>query len=64
MFKHAIVGRYKVGSSKTITAAEAEEWANDDSIDSIEIRSPLRCKNPCCSRCYGIDWSTRKVAQP
>lgn len=64
MFKHAIVGRYRVGTNKVITEQEATAWANDDSIDSIEIRSPLFCNNPCCSKCYGIDPSTRRLAVP
>ena len=62
VFVHAIVGRYRVGSSKIITKAEAEKWAADDSINEVVIRSPLTCANPCCVKCYGIDWSTHKPA--
>ena len=60
MFRHAIVGRYRVGSNMIISESEAEKLANDASVDSIEIRSPLFCQNPCCRKCYGIDWSTHK----
>ncbi len=62
IFVHAIVGRYQPGSNKVITKAEAQKWADDPNIDTIVIRSPLTCKCPVCSKCYGIDWSTRKVA--
>lgn len=24
----------------------------------VVIRSPLKCKNPCCAKCYGLDPST------
>lgn len=64
MFKHAIVGRYQVGTNRVITAAQAEQWANDDSVDGITIRSPLYCKCPCCSKCYGIDLGTRTIIKP
>lgn len=62
IFAHILEGRYRVGSNKVITANEAKEWANNPDIHSIKIRSPITCKNPCCQKCYGIDWSTRKPA--
>lgn len=62
MFAHAIVGRYRPGSNKVITEEEAHKWANDKSVKYIEIRSPLTCNNPCCKKCYGIEWSTHKPA--
>jgi DNA-directed RNA polymerase subunit beta' len=62
MFAHTILGRYKVGSNKLITEAEAKAWAHSKDVESIVIRSPLTCNNPCCKKCYGIDWSTRKPA--
>ena len=61
IFEHVIVGRYKVGTNKMITRAEAKAWAKDMTIDTIEIRSPIYCKNPCCRKCYGMDMSTRKL---
>ena len=61
IFVHALAGRYKVGTNRMITKAEAKAWAEDDSIDMVEIRSPLYCKNPCCRRCYGMDWSSHKL---
>lgn len=62
IFKHAIVGRYRPGSNKVITEAEAKRWAEDANVADIVIRSPLTCNNPCCARCYGIEWSTHKLA--
>lgn len=62
IFVHALVGRYRPGSNKVITEVEAKELAEDASVEEVIIRSPLTCENPCCSRCYGVDWSTRKVA--
>lgn len=61
MFIHAIVGRYRVGGNKVITETEAEQWANDADIDTIEIRSPLKCRNMCCKKCYGIDPSSHRL---
>lgn len=61
IFEHVLVGRYRVGTNKMITKAEAKAWANDSSVASITIRSPLFCKNPCCRKCYGMDMSTRKL---
>ena len=60
MFVHAITGRYRVGSNKVITKREATDWANDDSVHSIMIRSPFTCRKPCCAKCYGLDWCTHK----
>lgn len=62
IFEHTIVGRYRPGSNKVINKAEAKAWANDPNVTSIVIRSPLTCKNPCCTKCYGIEWSTHKPA--
>lgn len=62
IFEHVIVGRYRVGSNKMISRAEAKAWAQDDKVESIVIRSPIYCKNPCCRKCYGMDMSTRKLA--
>ena len=61
IFEHVLVGRYKVGTNKMITKAEAKAWARDNTIDTVEIRSPIYCKSPCCRKCYGMDMSTRKL---
>lgn len=62
IFKHAITGRFKVGENAVINEDRAARLAADPSVTEIEIRSPIHCNNPCCQRCYGIDWSTHKLA--
>ena len=62
IFKHAIIGHYRAGDNVLIGEDQAEKLANDDSVTEVTIRSPLRCKKPCCAKCYGIDWSNHKVA--
>lgn len=64
IFVHTLVGRYRVGDSKLITKEEATAMADDPSVTSVTIRSPLTCSNPCCSKCYGIDWGTHKKVIP
>lgn len=59
MFAHTITGRYTV-DGEFINAFKAERLANDSSVKEIIIRSPITCKHPCCTKCYGIDWSTHK----
>ena len=60
LFAYTITGRYRVGSNKMITASEAKQLASDPKVTSVTIRSPLTCNNPCCAKCFGTDWSTRK----
>lgn len=62
IFKHAITGRFRVGENIIINEDRAERLANDPNVTEIEIRSPIHCNKPCCQRCYGIDWSTHKIA--
>lgn len=64
IFEHTIIGRYQPNSNKVITPAEAHKWAYDKSVKQITIRSPLTCKCPCCVKCYGINWETRKQVIP
>lgn len=61
MFAHAIVGKYTT-SGQLITEELAESYAENDSVQTIEVRSPLTCKNPCCQKCYGINWESHKPA--
>lgn len=63
IFKHTIAGRYDT-SGRFISERMAEQMAEDDDIQSITLRSPITCKNPCCVKCYGIDWSSRRRAAP
>lgn len=50
----------RLGRNRIISEHEAELLAKDNNVYSIKIRSPLTCNNPCCQRCYGLDWSTHK----
>lgn len=61
IFKHTIAGRYDT-SGRFISEQMAAQMAEDDSVQSVTIRSPITCKNPCCVKCYGIDWSSRRRA--
>lgn len=62
MFEHAIVGRYTT-EGNYINMQTAKMMAKDTSIEEVTIRSPLKCKNVCCAKCYGTDWSTRLLAK-
>lgn len=59
MFAYFIEGRYEVGSNVMIDKKRAEQIAKNR--NSIKIRSPLTCKNPCCAKCYGSDPSTHQL---
>lgn len=59
-FFNIINGRFRAGSNNYITKELAEQYTKD--LDSIVIRSPLTCKNPCCRKCYGNDPSTNDDA--
>lgn len=59
-FASFITGRYEAGTNRYITAADAKEIVKNRK--SITIRSPLKCKNPCCVKCYGMDPSTHEPA--
>lgn len=61
IFIHTLVGRYLVNSDKIITKEEAVKMAEDNNIKSVYMRSPITCANPCCQKCYGVDWSTHKL---
>lgn len=61
ILKHAIVGRYDM-QGRFISKARAKQLAEDDNVESVTIRSPLFCHKPCCQKCYGVDWSTNKLA--
>lgn len=57
-----IIGRYTT-DGQLITDELAKKLANEIVIKNakVTIRSPLTCKDPCCIKCYGVDWSTRKL---
>lgn len=55
-----IVGRYEAGAGgRYIDAALAEELSDRE---EVVIRSPIKCKNPCCAKCYGKDLSIQGPA--
>lgn len=61
LFEYAITGKCIAGSTKILSTKEAKQLAEDPDVKSIQIRSPLTCTNPCCSYCYGTDWTTHKL---
>lgn len=61
MFAHAIVGKFTT-DGKFIDEATANAYAENDGIQTVKVRSPLKCNNPCCQKCYGMNWETHKLA--
>ncbi len=61
IFSHAIVGRFEAGTNRFISKSMAERLAADDNVKSITIRSPLTCKKPCCTKCYGTNWGNHRI---
>lgn len=61
MVKHILVGRYIAGSNEFITRDKASEMSKDPAIN-ITIRSPLTCRDPYCSMCYGVDLTYNRKA--
>ena len=59
-FANFITGRYEAGTNRYITKEDAKEIVKNRK--SITIRSPLKCKNPCCVKCYGMDPATHEPA--
>ena len=59
LFAYAITGRYLSNEDKLITEEMAKEMVQVPNV-RVKIRSPLTCENPCCAKCFGVDWSTRK----
>lgn len=61
MFAHAVVGKYTT-DGQFINEELAEKYSKDDSVQTLKVRSPLTCNNPCCQMCYGLNWETHKLA--
>lgn len=59
LFEHFIVGRFEAGTNQFITKKRAKELARAGK--PVTVRSPITCKNPCCVKCYGINYDTRKL---
>ncbi len=55
-----------VKKGEIIDLVKAKEIENDESIDKVEIRSPITCQTlyGVCSKCYGADLTTNKLVEP
>ncbi len=75
-YSERVIGRYaakdiKTSKGKTIVKAnelitkESAKKIEKEGIEEIEIRSPITCqtKYGICSKCYGIDLSTKKEVE-
>lgn len=51
-------GRYEAGTNMYINKKRAIELTK--TRDSVVIRSPIKCKNPCCQKCYGMSNGNHK----
>ena len=57
VFASIIAGRYEATTNEYITDKMAEHYSTIH--ETMTIRSPIKCKHPCCAHCYGRDLSTR-----
>lgn len=64
LFAYAIEGRYIAGTDEFVTAERAKQLANDPNVRTIKMRSPIKCKKPCCAKCYGTDWAIHEKTIP
>lgn len=48
-----ILGRYEAGTNIYIDSEYADRLI--ERCTEVTIRSPLKCKDPCCAKCYGDD---------
>ena len=48
-----ILGRYEAGTNIYIDSEYADRLV--ERCTEVTIRSPLKCKDPCCAKCYGDD---------
>lgn len=62
IFVRFVSGRYRADTGLKITKREARAIADKSFDAKVKIRSPLKCKNPCCQKCYGNDPSTGRSA--
>ena len=58
-------GKVVVAAGEMITEEMADEIFKDESITSVEVRSPLTCttRYGACSKCYGWDLSNKKPVE-
>lgn len=59
--KNYLIGRYLI-NNVFIDDDLADKLSEDIILNNkeVEIRSPLTCLDPCCVKCYGVEWSTKK----
>jgi len=75
-FAARITGRYAledvkdgkkvlVKAGELITAALAQEIANETTLENVAVRTPLACEAPrgLCQKCYGVDFSTHQPVE-
>ena len=62
-FKDRIFGRSSLAKGKIIDKQEASALANDDSVVSVFLRSPIMCKtlDGLCQTCYGYDLARNQI---
>lgn len=60
IFENILSGRYIAYNGIYITREIAKDLCKTQ--NSVTIRSPLTCSNPCCRKCYGDDLSTNRNA--
>lgn len=55
-----ITGRYLVGDDNILSREDAQNIVSKLKADTkIYMRSPIKCKNPCCAKCFGVDLTYR-----
>lgn len=61
IFAHTVTGRYLTDGT-FVNAIRARKLANDPDVREVTMRSPITCACPCCTKCFGVDWSTHRPA--
>lgn len=57
-----ITGRCIVGHGDYLRRQDAKRLvASLSPTDKVVMRSPTRCSNPCCAKCYGVDLTNRGI---
>lgn len=58
IFAKCIMNRVQAENGLVISESTAEKLSLDPKVESIKIRSPLGCENPCCQVCHGFESGT------
>lgn len=59
MFVKLISGKFVAGTNEYIDKSNIDKFKH---LDKIKIRSPLKCKDPCCVKCYGRNYYKNEPA--